>query len=91
MATQTRKVSIRGTGFVGNFTVQIYSMIPPHNEVNIRLPNVTSAHPATAERFAKRRQVGQAFVDIRKYTQERNFAPESHPNPASFGEVLQRP
>lgn len=61
MDTRTLKVTISGTGFAGDFTAQVFGMIPHQNGVNIELAGVTSGHLGSAERFAQKHGVARAF------------------------------
>jgi predicted dehydrogenase len=61
METQTLKVTISGTGFAGDFTAQVFGMIPHKNGVNIELAGVTSGHLGNAQRFAEKHGIAQSF------------------------------
>jgi predicted dehydrogenase len=61
MNTQTLKVTISGTGFAGDFTAQVFGMIPHQNGVRIELAGVTSGHLGHAQRFAQKHGVARAF------------------------------
>ncbi len=60
------KVTISGTGFAGDFTAQVYRMIPHHNGVFVDLAGVTSGHLGNAQRFAARHGIGRAFESHRE-------------------------
>jgi predicted dehydrogenase len=57
------KVTINGTGFAGDYTAQVYGMIPHKNGVEIDLAGVCSGHIENAEAFASKHGVGGAFSD----------------------------
>ncbi|MEE2753153.1 MAG: Gfo/Idh/MocA family oxidoreductase [Candidatus Latescibacterota bacterium] len=57
------KVTINGTGFAGDYTAQVYGMIPHKNGVEIDLAGVCSGHIENAEAFASKHGVGRAFSD----------------------------
>ena len=59
---RTLKVTISGTGFAGDFTAQVFGMIPHKNGVAIELAGVTSGHLGNAQRFAEKHGVAQAFA-----------------------------
>ncbi len=61
MARKTLKVTISGTGFAGDFTAQVFGMIPHKNGVDIRLAGITSGHLGNAQRFAERHGIARAF------------------------------
>lgn len=61
MNSQTLKVTISGTGFAGDFTAQVYGMVPHRNGVDIELAGVTSGHLGNAQRFAEKHGVAEAF------------------------------
>lgn len=61
METRTLNVTVSGTGFAGDFTAQVFRMIPHHNNVNIELAGVTSGHLGNAQRFAQKHGVARAF------------------------------
>ncbi|MBI2425965.1 MAG: Gfo/Idh/MocA family oxidoreductase [Candidatus Hydrogenedentes bacterium] len=62
MQTRHLRVCISGTGFAGDFTAQVFRMIPHKNGVDIRLAGVTSGNLGNAERFAARHGVHRAFA-----------------------------
>jgi len=53
METKTVSVTINGTGFAGDFTAQVYGMIPHKNGVQIELAGICSGHVENARRFAR--------------------------------------
>ncbi len=55
------KVTISGTGFAGDFTAQVFGMIPHRNGVTIELAGVTSGHLGNAQRFAEKHGIARAF------------------------------
>jgi predicted dehydrogenase len=57
------KVTINGTGFAGDYTAQVYGMIPHKNGVEIDLAGVCSGHIENAEAFAAKHGIGGAFAD----------------------------
>ena len=61
MDTRTVKVTVSGTGFAGDFTAQVFRMIPHQNGVCLELAGVTSGHLGNAQRFAEKHGVAQAF------------------------------
>ncbi len=56
------KVTINGTGFAGDYTAQVYSLIPHKNGVEIDLAGVCSGHLENAEAFAAKHGIGRAFA-----------------------------
>lgn len=56
------KVTINGTGFAGDYTAQVYGMIPHKNGVEIDLAGVCSGRLENAEAFAKKHGIGGAFA-----------------------------
>ena len=61
MADRSVKVTINGTGFAGDYTTQVYGMIPHKNGVDIDLAGVCSGHLENAEKFAAKHGIGGAF------------------------------
>lgn len=61
MADKTVKVTVNGTGFAGDYTTQVYGMIPHKNGVNIDLAGVCSGHLENAEKFAAKHGFGGAY------------------------------
>jgi predicted dehydrogenase len=57
------KVTINGTGFAGDYTAQVYGMIPHKNGVEIDMAGVCSGHIENAESFAEKHGIGGAFAD----------------------------
>ena len=51
MADRSVKVTINGTGFAGDYTTQVYGMIPHKNGVDIDLAGVCSGHLENAEKL----------------------------------------
>lgn len=66
MAHRKVKVTISGTGFAGDFTAQVYGMVPHRNGVGIELAGITSGHLGNAERFAEKHGVARAFQTHRE-------------------------
>ena len=66
MNTQTLKVTISGTGFAGDFTAQVFGLIPHQNGVRIELAGVTSGHLGHAQRFAQKHGIARAFESHRE-------------------------
>lgn len=62
MKNQNLKVTINGTGFAADYSVQTYGMIPHKNGVGIELAGVTSGKMPNAEAFAGKHGVSQAFA-----------------------------
>lgn len=62
MASEQLKVTISGTGFAGDFTAQVFGMIPHHNGVDITLAGVCSGRLGNAERFAAKHGVTRAYA-----------------------------
>jgi predicted dehydrogenase len=56
------RVTINGTGFAGDYTAQVYGMIPHKNGVEIDLAGVCSGHLANAEAFAAKYGVSGTFA-----------------------------
>jgi len=56
------RVTINGTGFAGDYTAQVYGMIPHKNGVEIDLAGVCSGHLENAEAFAAKHGVSGAFA-----------------------------
>jgi predicted dehydrogenase len=56
-------VTINGTGFAGDYTTQVYGMIPHKNGVEIDLAGVCSGHLENAEAFAKKHGIRDAYAD----------------------------
>ena len=61
MDATTLRIAISGTGFAGDFTAQVFGMIPHQNGVDIDLAGVTSGRLGNAEQFAAKYGVQQAF------------------------------
>jgi predicted dehydrogenase len=61
MAEKSVKVTINGTGFAGDYTAQVYGMIPHKNGVNIDVAGVCSGHLENAEKFAAKHGIGGAY------------------------------
>jgi predicted dehydrogenase len=61
MEPRTLKVTINGTGFAGDYTAQVYGMIPHKNGVTIDLAGITSGRIENAERFAEKHGIAQAY------------------------------
>jgi predicted dehydrogenase len=61
MNAKTLKITISGTGFAGDFTAQVFGMIPHRNGVTLDLAGVTSGHLGNAKRFAKKHGIARAF------------------------------
>ena len=57
------KVTINGTGFAGDYTAQVYGMIPHKNGVEIELAGVCSGHLENAEIFAQKHGIEGAFAN----------------------------
>ena len=57
------KVTINGTGFAGDYTAQVYGLIPHRNGVAIDLAGVCSGHLENAEAFAEKHGIGGAFAN----------------------------
>ncbi len=66
MTQRKLNVTISGTGFAGDFTAQVYSMVPHRNGVDIELAGITSGHLGNAERFAKKHGIARAFETHRE-------------------------
>ncbi|MBK34370.1 MAG: hypothetical protein CME26_02430 [Gemmatimonadetes bacterium] len=56
-------VTINGTGFAGDFTTQVYGMIPHKNGVEIDLAGVCSGHFENAQAFAKKHGIREAYAE----------------------------
>ena len=61
MADQSLKITINGTGFAGDYTAQVYGMIPHKNRVQIELSGVCSGHLENAEKFASKHGISEAY------------------------------
>ncbi|HAA74366.1 TPA: hypothetical protein DCE37_04505 [Candidatus Latescibacteria bacterium] len=64
------KVTINGTGFAGDYTAQVYGMIPHKNGVEIDLAGVCSGHLENAEAFAAKHGIGGAFANHAEMVQQ---------------------
>ena len=63
MEMKTVKVTINGTGFAGDFTAQVYGMIPHKNGVQIELAGICSGLLENAQKFAKAHGATSAYAD----------------------------
>lgn len=63
MDAKLLKIAINGTGFAGNYTANVYTMIPHKNGVHLQLAGVTSGRQDNAERFAKQFGIPGVFTD----------------------------
>ncbi|WP_166831650.1 Gfo/Idh/MocA family protein [Thalassoroseus pseudoceratinae] len=63
MTQRKLKVTINGTGFAGDYTARVYSMIPHKNGATIELAGVTSGRRENAERFAETHRVTSVYED----------------------------
>lgn len=70
MAGKSVKVTINGTGFAGDYTTQVYGMIPHKNGVEIDLAGVCSGHLENAEKFAAKHGIGGAYDNHQKMVNE---------------------
>ncbi|MCZ6635804.1 MAG: Gfo/Idh/MocA family oxidoreductase [bacterium] len=66
MSQDTLKVTINGTGFAGNYTAQVYGMIPHKNGLQIELAGVCSGHLENAEKFAQKHGISKAYENHRE-------------------------
>lgn len=66
METRTINITISGTGFAGDFTAQVFRMIPHQNGADIQVRGVTSGRLGNAQRFAQKHGVAQAFESHRE-------------------------
>lgn len=62
MPSRELKVCITGTGFAGDFTAQVYALVPHMNGVSLDVAGVTSGHLGNAQAFAARHNIALAFV-----------------------------
>ena len=62
MASKTLKITINGTGFAGDYTAQVYGLIPHKNGVDIELAGVCSGHLENAEKFAAKHGISKAYA-----------------------------
>ncbi|MDX9971494.1 MAG: Gfo/Idh/MocA family oxidoreductase [FCB group bacterium] len=61
MPPRTVKITISGTGFAGNYTAQVYGMIPHKNGVTLDMAGVTSGKLGNAKLFAERHLIRHAY------------------------------
>ena len=61
METNSLKVTINGTGFAGDYTAQVYGMIPHKNGVEIELAGICSGRFENAQTFAEKHRITRAF------------------------------
>lgn len=66
MSQKTLKITISGTGFAGDFTAQVFRMIPHQNGVQMELAGVTSGHLGNALRFAEKHGIPHAYETHRE-------------------------
>jgi predicted dehydrogenase len=66
MSTQTLKITVSGTGFAADFTLDALGLIPHQNGVHLELAGVTSGRIENARRFAEARGVARAFAGHRE-------------------------
>ena len=60
---RTIKVTVNGTGFAADYTVQTYGMIPHKNGVSIELAGVTSGQLENAAKFAAAHGISKAYLE----------------------------
>jgi predicted dehydrogenase len=70
MASKKLKITISGTGFAGNYTAQVYGMIPHKNGVTLEIAGVTSGKLGNARLFAKRHGVRKAYESHREMLEQ---------------------
>jgi predicted dehydrogenase len=65
MRSRTLKITVSGTGFAADFSLDALELIPHQNGVAMELAGVTSGRLENARRFAEARGVARAFADHR--------------------------
>ena len=59
---KTLKIALNGTGFAGQYTAEVYRLLPHKNDVVLELAGITSGRYENAQRFAEQHGVTRAYA-----------------------------